>query len=413
MSDVATTSPAAAPPESTGSEQSARAEVPASLAETATVLRDSSGSVLVRGGATKLDWAGRVDQPDLVLDTAGLRGVLTHNAADLTASVRAGTPLAELQEALAGDQQWLALDPATEPVGATVGGLLAAGDSGPSRLRYGGLRDLVIGVTLVLADGTVARSGGHVIKNVAGYDLAKLVYGSLGSLAVIAEVVIRLHPRLTGSVTVAGVADATQAGAAGLALMASPLEPTAVEWIGDPGSPGQLLVRTDGTPDFVAAGGQRVVELLATVGVDAEPLSPDAARQEWSTHAEAVRGGPKETLLRLSARPGDVTGLLEAARRHAEHAGSRLRVVSSVALGLCTLALTGGDPQGQAELVTALRAQAASGRASVLVRSRPDTVEAQLDALGPPPSTTAVLRRIKSQFDPGGRLAPGRFRPWY
>ena len=391
----------------------ATTEVPTTLTAIAAVLGDTSGSVLIRGGASKLDWAGRTDPPDLLLDTTGLNGVLTHNPADLTASVRAGTTLAQLQQELAGAGQWLALDPATEAVGATVGGLLAAGDSGPSRLRYGGLRDLVIGVTLVLADGTVARSGGHVIKNVAGYDLAKLVYGSLGSLAVVAEVVLRLHPRLAASVTVAGPATAAQAGDAGLALMASPLEPTAVEWTGRPGSIGQLLVRTDGTADFVAAASQRVVELLDTVGVDADPLSAEDARQRWSEHAEAVRGGPEETLLRLSGRPADVTGLLERARRLAEPGGSGVRAVSSAALGLCTLALDGGTPEGHAEIVTGLRSYAVSTGASVLVRSRSDAVEDQLDVMGPEPSTAALLRRIKARFDPDGRLAPGRFRPWY
>ena len=388
-------------------------ETPTTLTDTTALLRDTSGSVLIRGGATKLDWAGRVEPPELVLQTTGLSGVLTHNPADLTASVRAGTTLAQLQQELAGARQWLALDPATEAVGATVGGLLAAGDSGPSRLRYGGLRDLVIGVTLVLADGTVARAGGHVIKNVAGYDLSKLVYGSLGSLAVVAEVVLRLHPRLAASVTVAGPATATQAGAAGLALMAGPLEPTAVEWTGEPGSIGQLLVRTDGTADFVATASQRVVELLDTLGVVVDPLSVEAARQSWSEHAAAVRGGPEETLLRLSARPGDVTRLLERAHRLADEGGAGMRAVSSAALGLCTLALDGGSPEGHAEIVAGLRSHAASLGASVLLRSRSEAVEDQLDAMGPEPSTAALLRRIKARFDPDGRLAPGRFRPWY
>ncbi|MBC7561255.1 MAG: FAD-binding oxidoreductase, partial [Dermatophilaceae bacterium] len=160
-----------------GTADPGRVERPATTGEAAQLLGETAGSVLFRGGGTKLDWAGRVRDPDLVVDTTRLRGMLTHNPADLTASVRAGTTLTELQEHLAGDGQWLALDPPTAGRGATVGGLLAAGDSGPSRLRYGALRDLVIGVTLVLADGTVARSGGHVIKNVAGYDLAKLVHG--------------------------------------------------------------------------------------------------------------------------------------------------------------------------------------------------------------------------------------------
>ena len=227
---------------------------PTTVAEAAQVLSGSTGSVLFRGGATQLDWAGRVPDPDLVVDTTDLSGVLTHNAGDMTASVRAGTTLIALQDQLAGAGQWLALDPPTASAGATVGGLLAAGDSGPSRLRYGGIRDLVIGVTIVLADGTVARSGGHVIKNVAGYDLAKLVHGSLGSLALVAEVVVRLHPLPERSVTFTGDADAAQATAAALALAASPLEPAAVEWA-SAADAGRLLVRVDGTEAPVDAAG--------------------------------------------------------------------------------------------------------------------------------------------------------------
>ena len=136
-----------------------------------------------------------------MLDTTGLTGVITHNPGDMTVSVRAGTPLRTLAEELAPHGQHVAFDAARVADGATVGGLFATADSGPGALVYGSLRDLVIGVTVVLADGTVARSGGHVIKNVAGYDLAKLLHGSYGTLAVLAEVVLRLHPVPKASAT--------------------------------------------------------------------------------------------------------------------------------------------------------------------------------------------------------------------
>ena len=138
----------------------------------------------------------------------------------MTASAQAGMPLRALQDRLGEAGQWLALDPPTEPDGATVGGLLATGESGPRRLRYGALRDLVIGVTLVLPDGTVAHAGGHVIKNVAGYDLSKLMYGSLGTLGLIAEVVLRLHPLPETSATVVVPSSVQEATARSLALLA-------------------------------------------------------------------------------------------------------------------------------------------------------------------------------------------------
>ncbi len=387
-------------------------ERPTTVAEAAQLLRDSTGSVLFRGGATKLDWAGRVHDPDLILDTTDLAGVLTYNSADMTASVRAGTTLVALQDHLASNNQWLALDPPTAMTGATVGGLLAAGDSGPSRLRYGGIRDLVIGVTLVLADGTVARSGGHVIKNVAGYDLAKLVHGSLGSLALVAEVVVRLHPKPATSITTSGSADADQATAAALALAASPLEPAAVEWISDRGR-GQLYVRNDGTPQFVEATSRRLIHLLAGLGITADPLAPEDAVKAWQNHTAAVLGTQDETVLRIAGRPSDLADLAGHAFDSARKAGVTARLVSSAALGMHTVRLSDGPAPAQAQAFMALRERALARGASVLLRHRATELDDLVDPLGPPPDSVGLLRRVKAQFDPAGRCAPGRFQPWY
>ena len=391
---------------------SGRLEQPTTVTDAAQLLRETNGTVLFRGGATKLDWGGRVDAPDLVLDTTHLQGILTHNPADMTASVRAGTTLTALQEHLSADGQWLALDPPTAQTGATIGGLLAAGDSGPSRLRYGALRDLVIGVTLVLADGTVARSGGHVIKNVAGYDLAKLVHGSLGSVALVAEVVVRLHPRPASSVTTAAEVDATAATTATLAIAASPLEPAAVEWVSN-GDSGHLYVRIDGTAAYVEASAQRLVTLLAGLGITASPLPTDDARAAWQSHSSAVLGADHETVVRVAGLPSDLGSLAGHTRQVAAAAGLEAQLVSSVALGLHTVRLQGGEPAAHAQAFTAIRERALQQGASVLLRSRPPELDTFVDALGPGPSTVDLLRRIKTQFDPTSRCAPGRFQPWY
>ena len=150
-----------------------------------------------------------VPEPDLEICTRGLDRVLEHNAGDFTAVLQAGVPLAVAQEAFAEAGQMLALDPPLSPwgaagddaaieaadAGATIGGIVATNDSGPLRHKYGGVRDLVVGVTVVLSDGTIARAGGKVIKNVAGYDIGKLFAGAFGTLGLIAEVTVRLHPR--------------------------------------------------------------------------------------------------------------------------------------------------------------------------------------------------------------------------
>lgn len=394
-------------------ETTAQTVSPVTVDDAAQALRSHSGTVLVRGGATKLEWGGRVEHPDLVLDTTEMRGVLTHNPADLTASVRGGTTLAELQEHLSGQDQWLALDPPSARFGATVGGLLATGESGPSRLRYGGIRDLVIGVTLVLADGTVARSGGHVIKNVAGYDLAKLVHGSLGSLAVIAEVVVRLHPRPQSCHVLAADADAETVTAVTAAVMASPLEPTALEWSSSCSGGGRLHVRQDGTPAAVASARDRMAALLGGLGLDAAELTAAEVEQVAAAHDTTVAGADGQTVLRISGLPGDLGALVGAARAAAAERGLELAVASSAALGLHTLVLTGSDPAAQAPAVEQVRAHALARGASVLLCRRPPEVDTHLDVLGPPPSTAALLGRVKAALDPDGRLAPGRFQPWF
>src|SRR5712671_7023975 len=150
-------------------------------------------AVIPRGGGTKLEWGNSPVRADVILSTARLNRVLEHPWADLTVSVEAGCTIANLQEALAKHGQRLALD-ALRPKSATVGGVLSTNDSGALRLRFGSLRDLVIGVTVALADGTLASSGGKVVKNVAGYDLPKLATGAFGTLGIITRAVFRLHP---------------------------------------------------------------------------------------------------------------------------------------------------------------------------------------------------------------------------
>lgn len=384
---------------------------PTSVQEAAQTLRGTDGPILFRGGGTALEWGGRVREPHQVMDTGSLAGVLTHNAADLTASVGAGTTLADLQEHLAGHGQWLALDPPTQGAGATLGGLLAAGDSGPSRLRYGGLRDLVIGVTLVLADGTVAKSGGHVIKNVAGYDLAKLVHGSLGSLALVAEVVVRLHPRPATTTTLAGPATVAQAAAAAQRLAASPLEPAAVEWSGS-GRGGRLLVRVDSTPRAVSAATRGVRDLLAAQGIAAEEQTDAAAAQLWEAHARETTGGDGDTVLRVGTLPSDLPTLAAHLERAAGESGVEASIASGVALGLHTLRLRGED-EAVGAVAEAIRLQALALGGTVQLRRRPEGVDAHLDPMGPSPTTVELLRRVKAQFDPSARLAPGRFGGWY
>jgi glycolate oxidase FAD binding subunit len=384
-----------------GAARGAPTRRPTDLAEAAAALADSAGKVLIRGAGTAADWAGTPDPPDLVLDTTALSGVLTHNPADMTVAVRAGTPLRELNEMLAEHRQRVALDPARVALGATLGGLVATADSGPRALVYGSARDLMIGATLVLSDGTVARTGGHVIKNVAGYDLAKLVHGCHGTLALIAELVLRLHPLPAASATgwlPGSLAEVTEAVTR---LLGSPLEPVAVEWSEWRG--GGLLVRLEGRPEAVDARMCRLTELL---GLGATRLDPTEATEAWHQHADQVsgaRGRPPagRAVLRVGVRPSRLAGLLD--RFTAELAADR--VTAGLATGVGTAALP-ADPD---VIARAHQLTYEAGGVSTL-RSRP--ADAILPAWGPTPSSVRLLHAVRSELDPDSRLGAGRFAPW-
>jgi len=394
---------------------STRVERPSSGSEAAQLLRESRGTVLLRGGGTKMSWGGRPAQdPDLVLETGGMQRLLTHNPADMTASVEAGMSLRALQELLADAGQWLALDPPTESAGATVGGLLATGDSGPRRLRYGALRDLVIGVTLVLVDGTVARAGGHVIKNVAGYDLGKLSYGSLGTLALVAEVVLRVHPRPEASATVVVPASVPTAAATTLRLLASPLEPSAVDWVGDPrngSGSGRLAVRFEGSAAGVAAQTATLHQQLGGAGKGATLLVESAEAALWQEFAAARSATPGDSVAFAGTLPSQLAAVGDALVAAADAAGVEVRLASHSALGLHT-AHFAGEPEGQARAFDRWRNAVLGMGGTVLLRDRPAEVDAVVDALGPAPSAVGLLRAVKSRLDPEGRLAPGRLGSW-
>lgn len=383
---------------------------PTSVDEAANVLRGSRGGVLFRGAGTKLDWAAHPRDPELVVETGGLDRLLDHNPADMTASLQAGMSLRALQNRLAETRQWLALDPATEPDGATIGGLLATGESGPRRLRYGALRDLVIGVTLVLADGTVAHGGGHVIKNVAGYDLTKLTYGSLGTLGLIAEVVVRLHPRPETSATVVVDASAREATALSLDLLGSPLEPSAVDWVGDPrgdASAGRLAVRFEGTAAGVAAQVAAFGERAA--GAAPEALAGGDEVDLWGRYAAARRAEAGQSTAFAGTLPGHLSAVATALADAAGAAGVDVSLASHSALGLHTARFS-GPPAQQAAAFDRWRRDVLALGGTVLLRDRPHDVT--VDPLGPPPSSVGLMRALKARLDPDGRCAPGRLAPW-
>jgi glycolate oxidase FAD binding subunit len=350
--------------------------------EAAAAIREHAAAgraVRPRGGGTKLSWGGRDDAVDF--DTRGLNRILEHNVGDFTAVLEAGVPLVEAQATFAREGQMLALDP---PLGegdaATIGGVIAANDSGPLRHRYGGVRDLVVGITVVLSDGTVAKSGGKVIKNVAGYDLAKLFAGSFGTLGLIARVAVRLHPAPEASATVVGAGeDPDRLSAAANALARLPLEAESLDVAWENGS-GRVLVRFAGaTAEERARAAAEHVD-----GLDVEILTADA--ELWERQRAAQRG---DVVVKVSGRPTDLPRVLRAGGT----------VASRAALGLSWIALP------ERADIAALR-QALSPRACTVLdgADRVDDPWPAIDA-----GRLAVMERIKARFDPARAFRPGAF----
>jgi glycolate oxidase FAD binding subunit len=342
----------------------------------ATALSSAQGSVRVHGAGTKLSWAR--GEPDVELSTEGLDDIVEHNVGDLTAVLEAGVPLASAQQKFAEEGQMLALDPPDR--GATIGGVVATNDSGPLRSRYGGARDLVVGMRIALADGTVAKSGGKVIKNVAGYDLAKLFVGSFGRLGAILEVSVRLHPLPPATATAVTRSDDPDAlGGAALALSHARLEQMGLDVRWEDGA-GSVMARFGGATAVPQAEAARQLMGDAEVLEDDDPL--------WEAQRDVQRS-PEGLVVKVSALQTDLPDLVRLARDHGATLAGR------AGLGLHWLRLDDGDHLG---LVKALRR-----RWTAAVLDRPAGLE--VDREGPmDPGARMLAERVKERFDPAGRL---------
>jgi glycolate oxidase FAD binding subunit len=355
-------------------------------------------AVRIAGAGTK-PWGSAGADCAVELNTRALDTVVEYNVGDLTAVVQPGASLRTLDELFAAEGQMLALDP---PLGdgdaATIGGVVATGDSGPLRHRYGAARDLVLGITVALPDGALARAGGKVIKNVAGYDLAKLFTGSFGTLGLIAEIAVRLHPRPPAEATATGTTDDPGLlQQAAIALSASSLEAQAldVRW---EARTGMVLARFAG----VAAAAQAAAaqKLLAATGVEASSTEDDD--ELWARQRASQRCADAGAVIRVSGRPGALADACVAA----QIAGATL--VGRAALGVYWLALPAAAP---GELVTAIaRVRKVLAPAPCVVLDAPAYVRAHLDPWDHPEDAALVLmRRVKGRFDPQRSCNPGIF----
>lgn len=383
---------------------------PASVEESAEALRALARDrlkVTFMGGGTDLELGAPPTALDAVVRTTRLARVVEHAPSDQITTVEAGLPLADLQRILAPHHQRLALDPPRAEL-ATLGGVVASNAFGPRRQRFGTARDVVLGMSFVLADGTPAKGGGKVVKNVAGFDLPRLLVGSLGTLALITTVTVRLHPlpEAERSVLFAGLGAADTRELVSRAQQAQ-LEPTSIASLTTGGDLATAF-RFEGFAPGVAEQCHRLLALAGKLGRAADLLDDGAARAFWARHEGVRTGGSLR--LKITAPPaaliavasGVLPGLLEAALG----AG---RAVLYPSLGI---AFASGDPispEACSRAVVEARAALSPLGGSLVLTAAPAAVRALVEVWGPPPPSLAVMRRVKHELDPDLRLAPGRF----
>ncbi len=405
---------------------------PSTADEVAATLRDASErrqSVVIRGAGTKLDWGRPAGPIDLMLDMRRLNRVLAHQHGDLTATIEAGASLRDVNRALAAHGQWLPLDPLFAGQ-ATIGGILATNDSGPLRHRHGAPRDLVIGIRLATTDGVLAKAGGQVVKNVAGYDLSKLVTGSFGSLAAIVSATFKLAPLPSASKTMrVAAADPVALGQVVRAVMASQLEPVGFEiHVRSTQSPQStqgnmlsaslaaarfnvfsVLLQFASLPQVVDAQIEQARALL-TAGPQACATSIDvldgpAEQTTWRDHSQGLWDAPG-AILRASWLPASLaSGLGELESITAGLKACTTSLIGRAAIGAGLIRID-GDTAAQARVIEQLRQSATFGNV-VLVRAS-GALKALVDVWGPQGDRAHLLASLKQAFDPNGILNAGR-----
>lgn len=374
-------------------------------------------AVVPAGQGTRLGWGAPPRRLDILLSLARLDRVLAHEPEDLTLSVECGARLDALDGILRPYRQFIPLDPARSGT-STIGGLIATGAAGPYRARYGTMRDLLVGLTVVRANGTVVKGGGRVVKNVTGYDIPKLHVGALGTLGVVVEAHLRLHPRPAEERTwVFAFPSAEAALEAALEIRDTAvvlsrcqlLTAGALRAMGETAPPSAALALTIGSvPEAVRAQGQRVADISGRAGSAAIEV-PDA--DAWWRQVSNLTW-PETTAadlsLRIGARPTDVVKALHAVEA-VTPAAAAVRATADVATGVLHVAVTPVDARGVSGILARVRDGLAAVGGTCVVEHAPPEAMASLDVWGDVGPAREAMRRLKRELDASSVLNPGRY----
>ena len=384
---------------------------PETLEEAREAVRESAGAarrLAFVGGGTDLELGPPPERLDAIIRTSRLTRVVEHTPADQIAVVEAGVTLAVLQAALRPHGQRLALDP-PQPERATLGGIIASNAFGPRRARFGSVRDLLIGISIVRADGTLARGGGKVVKNVAGFDLPRLMVGSLGTLGLIATATLRLHPlpQQEATLLLPGL-DGARVRALVTAIRDAQLEPTSVAALRRSDGRFDVAVRFEGFRAGVDEQRDRMTRLvIGDAQARCDLLDDAGARDFWKRH-EGVRTVPP-LRLRLSALPSQIDAIATQVLPGLEAALDERGFVWYATLGIGFFSGAPRDPVSAAEAIAAARSalQILGGR--LTLQAAPPSIRGRVEFWGAAPSALPLMRELKQRLDPERRLAPGRF----
>jgi glycolate oxidase FAD binding subunit len=361
--------------------------------------------ILPCGNGSKLDWGGLTTEIDLVISTQKCDRIIEHAVGDLTVTVESGVKLSDLQTKLKETGQFLAIDPAY-PQQATIGGIIATADTGSWRQRYGGIRDLVLGLSFIRADGEIAKAGGRVVKNVAGYDLMKLLTGSYGTLGIITEVTLRTYPLSEASQTFVLTGSAENIAQAIQTIRSSSLTPTAADLI-SASAMSRLEIATEmgvivRFQTIAASIEQQSIQLNAIAKQLNLQFQSYQDRDEfglWQRLSEIIRipSSEKAIVCKIGIVPNQAVELLTnlADSLTMIHLGS----------GLGILQLETED----VTVVEKARSLCEQNRGFLTILTAPKSLKQQLDPWGYTGNALKMMQTIKHKFDPNKILSPGRF----
>jgi glycolate oxidase FAD binding subunit len=393
---------------------------PASAQELSEIVArcDRSGEkILVVGGQTLAGMGFPPERADVTLRSTGLTGFVANEPADLAIAVRAGTPIQDVANLLAGQGQFVPLD-APKPRYATIGGTLASGWLGPRRHRYGRLRDYLVGSTIVLADGTIARAGGIVAKNVAGYDLSRLYAGSFGTLGVLVQANFKTIPRPPRArLFLASLPERTRTRACAQ-LAALRTAPAAAFWVegfrrsidGDDGDDGRILGLLEGSDAYLERATLELRSALGRAGVPETTILDAGAREAFERVVDAYVAclGERSVTYRLYGSPQDAQERVSSLREIARRFKLRYETIVDVMNGDVVLRVRARDSQALGAAIESFddALHEAQPRAQVVASNHPQ--RAYLRVWGEDPPAVEQMRALKARFDPNRTLNPGR-----